>query len=93
MKKHAFSTPYWTPRTDAARYDFDPDVPFGVPFRPTPFRAVFRLSIGGTAVTVTRPIEYRYSDLFAGEKRSELQVVPPFDVRMTPRHRDRSSCT
>jgi LmbE family N-acetylglucosaminyl deacetylase len=78
------STPYWTPRTDAARYDFDPDVPFGVPFRPTPFRAVFALSIGGTALEVERPIEYRYSDLFAGEKRSELQVVPAFDVRMTP---------
>ena len=35
----ALSGPYWTPRTDAARYDFAPDVPFGVPFRPTPFRA------------------------------------------------------
>jgi hypothetical protein len=78
------STPYWTPRTDAARYDFDPDVPFGVPFRPTPFRAVFALSIGGMPLEVERPIEYRYSDLFAGEKRSELQVVPPFDVRITP---------
>jgi LmbE family N-acetylglucosaminyl deacetylase len=79
-----FSTPYWTPRKDAARYDFDPDVPFGVPFRPTPFRAIFALSIGGTDVTIERAIEYRYSDLFAGEKRMELQVVPPFAVRMRP---------
>jgi LmbE family N-acetylglucosaminyl deacetylase len=78
------STPYWTPRKDAARYDFDPDVPFGVPFRPTPFRAVFALAIGGTDLSIERPIEYRYSDLFAGEKRMELQVVPPFDVRTTP---------
>ena len=36
------STPYSDTRNDAARYDFDPDVPFGVPFRPTPFRAVSR---------------------------------------------------
>jgi LmbE family N-acetylglucosaminyl deacetylase len=78
------SAPYWTPRTDAARYDFDPDVPFGVPFRPTPFRAVFALSIGGTLVNIERPVEYRYSDLFAGEKRSELEVVPAFNVRLTP---------
>lgn len=78
------STPYWTPRQDSARYDFDPDVPFGVPFRPTPFRAIFALSIGGTDVTIERPVQYRYSDLFAGEKRMELQVVPPFNVRMTP---------
>ena len=35
---------------DAARYDFEPDVPFGVPFRPTPFRATFALSIAGADV-------------------------------------------
>jgi len=78
------STPYWTPRKDAARYDFAPDVPFGVPFRPTPFRATFLLTIGGADVNVERNVEFRYSDLFAGEKRMELQVVPAFDVRMTP---------
>ena len=78
------STPYWTPREDAARYDFDPDVPFGVPFRPTPFRATFTFAIAGADVTVERPVEYRYSDLFAGEKRMELQVVPPLAVVMTP---------
>jgi LmbE family N-acetylglucosaminyl deacetylase len=80
----AASTPYWTPRRDAARYDFDPDVPFGLPFRPTPFRANFMLTIGGADVHVERNVEFRYSDLFAGEKRMELQVVPAFDVRMTP---------
>jgi LmbE family N-acetylglucosaminyl deacetylase len=78
------STPYWTPRKDSARYDFDPDVPFGVPFRPTPFRATFSLTIGGVPVNIERPVEYRYSDLFAGEKRTEVAVVPPFDVRLTP---------
>jgi LmbE family N-acetylglucosaminyl deacetylase len=78
------STPYWTPRTDAARYDFEPGVPFGVPFTPSPFRATLALSIGGADVTIERPVEYRYSDLFAGEKRMELQVVPAFGVRMTP---------
>jgi LmbE family N-acetylglucosaminyl deacetylase len=84
VAKVPLSTPYWTPRRDAARYDFDPDVPFGLPFRPTPFRANFWLTIAGADVRVERNVEYRYSDLFAGEKRMELQVVPPFDVRMTP---------
>ena len=78
------STPYWKPRKDAARYDFDPDVPFGLPFRPTPFHAIFSLTIGGADVHVERNVEFRYSDLFAGEKRMELQLVPAFDVRMTP---------
>ena len=78
------STPYWTPRKDAARYDFEPDVPFGVPFRPTPFRATFELTIGGEKLTVERPVQYRYSNLVAGEKRSQLNVSPAFDVTVDP---------
>jgi LmbE family N-acetylglucosaminyl deacetylase len=78
------STPYWTPRTDAARYDFEPDVPFGVPFRPSPFHATFTLAIGGEEVTVDRLVEYRYSNLVAGEKRSELNVSPAFNVTVDP---------
>jgi hypothetical protein len=79
-----FSTPYWTPRADSARYDFEPDVPFGLPFRPSPFVATFALTVSGASITVRRPVEFRYSDLYAGEKRMELQVVPPFNVRVTP---------
>ncbi|MDQ3346898.1 MAG: PIG-L family deacetylase [Acidobacteriota bacterium] len=78
------STPYWTPRKDAARYDFEAGVSFGVPFRPSPFRATLGLTIAGVDVAVERSVEYRYSDLFAGEKRMELQVVPAFDVRVSP---------
>jgi hypothetical protein len=85
------STPYWTPRTDAARYDFEPDVPFGAPFRPSPFRASFALRIGGADVVVERVIQYRYSNSVAGEKRSELNVSPAFNVRVGPQHRRRSS--
>ena len=54
---------YWTPRTDASRYDFEPDVPFGVPFRPSPFVATFTLRIGGADVTVDRAVQYRYIEL------------------------------
>ena len=78
------STPYWTPRSDAARYDFEPGVPFGVPFRPSPFVATFDLSIGGADVAVERTIQYRYSHLVAGEKRSQLNVSPAFNVRVDP---------
>ncbi len=78
------STPYWTPRKDAARYNFEAGVPFGVPFRPSPFKVTLALSIGGADVSIERTVEYRYSDLFAGEKRMELLVAPPFDVRVAP---------
>ena len=43
-------TPYWRPLPNAARYEFDPDAPFGLPFRPTPFRARSTLVIGGAEV-------------------------------------------
>lgn len=79
-----FTSPYWHLRTDAARYDFAPGVPFGVPFTPTPFTATFDLTIAGADVSAVRPIQYRYDNLVAGEKRMELQVVPPFAVTVTP---------
>jgi LmbE family N-acetylglucosaminyl deacetylase len=78
------STPYWTPRNDAARYDFDADVPFGVPFRPSPFRATFQLTIRGERVDIERDVQFRYSNVMAGEKRSQLEVAPPFNVRVDP---------
>ena len=79
------TTPYWRPVPNAARYQFDKDVPFGVPFRPTPFRASITLKMGGTELVVDRPVEYRYAgNLFSGEKRMELQVVPRFSVGVTP---------
>ena len=79
------STPYWRPLADAARYEFESDAPFGLPFRPTPFRARIGLAIGGAEVTIDVPVEYRYEGtIFSGEKRMELLVVPRYSVRLTP---------
>jgi len=79
-----YSTPYWTPRKDSARYDFEPDVPFGVPFRPSPFRVAYHLKFGNDDVSIDRPLQFRYSDVMAGEKRTDLKVVPAFNVRVSP---------
>jgi LmbE family N-acetylglucosaminyl deacetylase len=68
-----------------ARYVFDPDVPFGLPFRPTPFTATFSMTVNNTPFTITRPILSRSEhDIFAGEKRAEIHVVPAFAVSTTP---------
>ena len=76
---------HWTHVEGADRYAFDPDVPFGAAFRPTPFRAAFELELGATRVTVERPVEHRYvNDIFTGEKRMELHVAPRLAVSMTP---------
>ena len=77
---------HWRHEPSADRYIVDEDVPFGAPFRPTPFRMDFDFDFGqGVSVAVDRPVEYRYSDdIFAGEKRTSLSVVPRFVVSMTP---------
>ncbi len=77
--------PYWKPLPNAARYEFEPDAPFGLPFRPTPFVASFTAAAGGTQFTFQRPVEFRYvGEQLEGEKRMELTVVPRLALRVTP---------
>jgi hypothetical protein len=82
--KAPLTTPYWIPRSDAERYDFNPTVPFGVPFAPSPFRARLSLTLTSQRIIVDRPVEFRYGHIVAGEKRMDLKVVPPFAVTMSP---------
>ena len=79
-----FTGPYWTPRSDSARYDFDPDAPFGLPFRPSPFKATFHVSVGNAEIQIPRVLQFRYDNVVAGEKRMELSVAPAFSVRLAP---------
>ncbi len=79
----AVTTAYWTRVPDRDYYDFDPDVPFGVPFAPSPFVARLVLSIAGQDQTVTVPVKFRHGgDVFSGEKRDELLVVPRLAVKL-----------
>jgi hypothetical protein len=80
-----FSESYWKHPDQPARNTFDPSVPFGVPFAPTPFRARFHIRAGSVDVTRDVPVVFRLvKDLYFGDKRMELNVVPAFSVRMTP---------
>jgi LmbE family N-acetylglucosaminyl deacetylase len=81
------SEPYWHRAGEAGRYTFDEDAPFGLPHRPTPFYSQIVLSFAGAAneeVIGGLPVQYRYSDIVSGEKRSELLVVPALSVRVSP---------
>jgi LmbE family N-acetylglucosaminyl deacetylase len=81
----AFTTPYFTRRTDSARYDFEPSAPFGLPGRPTPFRVAVDVSLSGQEFPVEVPVRYRYDGgLFVGEKRMDLHVVPAFTASISP---------
>jgi hypothetical protein len=80
-----FDDHYWKHPENQAIQIFDPKVPFGVPFAPTPFRVVFHLKAGGVDLTKELPVEYRYvKDIYFGDKRMELNVVPAFSVRLSP---------
>jgi hypothetical protein len=80
-----FTDTYWKTPSNAARSAFDPSVPFGVPFAPTPFHVTFHLTAGSVEVVKDVPVEYRYvKDIYFGDKRMELNVVPAFSVQVTP---------
>ena len=72
------------PEPKSARYRFVPSAPFWQPFQPTPFLARIELELSGQTVHIDQPVEYRYEDVAAGEKRMELKVVPAFSVVVTP---------
>jgi LmbE family N-acetylglucosaminyl deacetylase len=79
------SEPYWHRKGEAGRYTFDADAPFGLPMRPTPFYVQVTLALAGEEVIVGLPVEHRYEgDIFSGEKRTELLVVPALSVRVSP---------
>ena len=85
LTRPSFHDNYWKHPENPAVNIFDPDVEFGVPFRPTPFRVTFHVRAGGVEVTKDVPVEFRYvEDIFFGDKRMELNVVPTFSVRVTP---------
>jgi len=80
-----FTDNYWKHPANQAINIFDPDVPFGVPFAPTPFRVTLDVKAGNSEVTKELPVQFRYmKDTYFGEKRMELNVVPAFSVRVTP---------
>jgi hypothetical protein len=80
-----FTDTYWKNPSGPARYTFDPSVPFGVPFAPTPYHAIFKVKAGNVEIARDQRIEYRYvKDLYFGDKRMELNVVPAFSVQVTP---------
>jgi LmbE family N-acetylglucosaminyl deacetylase len=80
------SEPYWHRAGEAGRYTFDDDAPFGLPYRPTPFYVQVTFGFAGSEDVIGGlPVAYRYEgNIFSGEKRSELLIVPAASVRISP---------
>jgi hypothetical protein len=80
-----FHDMYWKHPEQNAIQIFDPGVEFGSPFAPTPFRVRFHVKAGTVDVAREVPVQFRYiKDIYTGDKRMELNVVPAFSVRVTP---------
>ena len=80
-----FHDNYWKHPENLARDDYDPGVPWGVAFAPSPFHVTYHIKAGAVDVTRDIPIQFRYSkDIYHGDKRMELNVVPAFSVRVSP---------
>ena len=81
------SQPYFLRRPLAgAMYDWS-GVPADVrelPFEPPTIVARVHCSIGGTPVTLTREVAYRFRDQAIGEIRRPILVTQPFDVAVSP---------
>jgi hypothetical protein len=76
---------YWQRPENTGRATFDRDAPFGLPFRPSPFRARVEMTLAGTPIVRELPVQYRYEGPgLVGEKRMELNVVPTFAVSVSP---------
>jgi GlcNAc-PI de-N-acetylase/NPCBM-associated, NEW3 domain of alpha-galactosidase len=90
---------YWQRPENAGRATFDADAPFGLPFRPSPFRARVEMDLAGSRIVRELPVQYRYEGPgLVGEKRMELNVVPTFSVSVSPQivvvpRRPRSAAT
>jgi LmbE family N-acetylglucosaminyl deacetylase len=80
------SEPYWHRAGEAGRYTFDTDAPFGLPYRPTPFFVQVTFGFAGNEdVSGGLDVVHRYQgDIFGGEKRSEILIVPAVSVRVSP---------
>jgi LmbE family N-acetylglucosaminyl deacetylase len=80
-----FHDNYWKHPESLARDEFDPGVPFGMAFAPSPFHITYHVKAGSADVTKDIPIQFRYTkDIYLGDKRMELSVVPPLSVKVSP---------
>jgi LmbE family N-acetylglucosaminyl deacetylase len=77
--------PYWLRRPRKGdMYEWAQDDPQTLPFAPPLLSANSTIEIGGIALVITQPVEYRTLDGVRGEVRRDLNVVPALDVQLGP---------
>ena len=79
-----FTQPYWLekPRTGDLFTWNSGDQHVTLPFRPPAVVAEVTVEIGGSEITFTQPLEFRFADDTRGEVRREVNVVPRIAVSL-----------
>ena len=79
------SQPYFLARERTRdQYDWDASMPQTLPFAPPRLNALVTLTLAGETVTITQPVEFRYSDKSFGEIRREIKVAPALALTVRP---------
>jgi LmbE family N-acetylglucosaminyl deacetylase len=79
------SQPYFLARERTRdQYDWDASMPQTLPFAPPRLNALVTMTLAGESVTITQPVEYRFSDKSFGEIRRELKVAPTLALSLHP---------
>ena len=75
--------PYWLTQPREGRlFRWPADAPKGLPFAPALAAAEVQAEIGGVALTLRQPVQYRLVDQVRGELRRNLEVVPAMTVAL-----------
>jgi len=78
-----FSNPYWLVQPPEPGLYLSPDQRLvGLPEQPPPLTAEFVFTSGNRALSVVRPVLFKWTDPVAGERFRPMEIVPP--VAVTP---------
>ncbi|HVX50384.1 MAG TPA: PIG-L family deacetylase [Chitinophagaceae bacterium] len=78
--------PYWLekPLVNGGSFDVTDNLLIGNAQNNPPYMAVFNVSVNGLALTVTRPLQAKYTDAVKGEQYQPVVVIPPVIVSVSP---------
>ncbi len=78
--------PYWLekPLDNGGSFDVDDQRLIGTPQNPAAYSAIFNLNINGVKLSVSKPVQYKYTDPVKGELYQPIAIIPPVIVSVSP---------
>lgn len=77
--------PYWLIEKMApGSFNVNDPLLIGLPQNPAPFQVAFQMQVGGEALTITKPVQFKYTDPVRGELYEPLVIVPGVAVSTDP---------